>query len=178
MTEISISTTEPRDPRPRSLAGELLALLSKSADAFPPKVREADAAAAFVAIMMARAVIVECRSEGRLAGAIAFYANDAETRRGFITFVAVDPEFRDHGIGRHLIVEAMAYLRRVSFASVSLKVRVGNSAAIHIYRSAGFEAIGETAEEIEMSRLIEEREYAPQPFDPFAMAKGALGPCL
>lgn len=54
--------------------------------------------------------------------------------------VAVDPDLRRQGIGKALIDEM---LERVGVdASVTLEVRVSNSAAISLYESYGFRSVG------------------------------------
>jgi ribosomal protein S18 acetylase RimI-like enzyme len=73
----------------------------------------------------------------------------------------------------------MAYLKRAGFRSVSLKVRADNRAAQGLYRSCGFHIVAESSDEIELMRRVAEPACTPpQPFGPFAMAKGTLGPVM
>ena len=55
----------------------------------------------------------------------------------------VRPEFRSKGIGRALLVEAIALARSVpEILQVSLRVNAGNAAAIRLYESLGFRSFG------------------------------------
>ena len=55
----------------------------------------------------------------------------------------VRPEFRSKGIGRALLVEALALARSVpEVVQVSLRVNAGNAGAIRLYESLGFRAFG------------------------------------
>lgn len=59
---------------------------------------------------------------------------------GYITNVAVSPEYRRQGIGRQLV---QALLERVhDLAFVTLEVRVSNEAAIRLYQGCGFQPVG------------------------------------
>ena len=61
---------------------------------------------------------------------------------GYITNVAVDPEYRRLGIGRDLIEELKARAREKKLAFLTLEVRVSNEAAIAHYEKTGFEKVG------------------------------------
>lgn len=61
---------------------------------------------------------------------------------GYITNVAVDPEFRRGGIGRALIEKLSDKAAEKKLAFLTLEVRVSNSAAIALYERAGFESVG------------------------------------
>ena len=61
---------------------------------------------------------------------------------GYVTNVAVLPEYRRQGIGERLVREAArgAEMRGCDF--LSLEVRVGNDAAIRLYEKLGFRLAG------------------------------------
>ncbi len=61
---------------------------------------------------------------------------------GYVTNVAVLPQYRRKGIGERLVREAVrgAKLRGCDF--LSLEVRVGNEAAIRLYERLGFQRQG------------------------------------
>lgn len=58
-------------------------------------------------------------------------------RRGHIPFLAIDPKCRRRGYGSRLLRVAIAELD--FFDAISLFVRADNKAALHLYRSCGFE---------------------------------------
>lgn len=61
---------------------------------------------------------------------------------GFITNVAVHPDFRGRGIGAALVQELCAHARAAQLATLTLEVRPANTAAINLYTRAGFLPVG------------------------------------
>lgn len=53
---------------------------------------------------------------------------------GFVTNIAVFPDYRRHGVGRTLVQAALSE----SITRLALEVRASNTAAIAMYRSLGF----------------------------------------
>ena len=60
-----------------------------------------------------------------------------------ILTIAVAPADRGLGFGRLLMEEAMRRLYREGAAACFLEVNEGNAAAVRLYRSLGFEVVGE-----------------------------------
>ena len=58
--------------------------------------------------------------------------------RGWINYLAVDPDHQQQGIGRQLMAEAERLLRAEGCPKINLQVRKGNTAAIEFYRRIGF----------------------------------------
>ena len=61
---------------------------------------------------------------------------------GYITNVAVSPDFRRRGIARALIAELTAKAEENKLAFVTLEVRESNAPAIALYTGAGFAPVG------------------------------------
>jgi ribosomal protein S18 acetylase RimI-like enzyme len=61
-----------------------------------------------------------------------------EGHRGWLNYLAVDPEFRRRGIGRRLVSRAEEILYEAGCPKINLQVRAGNAAAIEFYRALGF----------------------------------------
>lgn len=59
-----------------------------------------------------------------------------------ILTLAVLPDWRGRGVGRRLAEEALRGLYRDGARRVFLEVDAGNEAALHLYRSLGFEEVG------------------------------------
>ncbi len=55
--------------------------------------------------------------------------------------IAVDPEFRGHGVGGLLLDAALAEVKERGAVAVFLEVRESNEAARKLYRSRGFEEL-------------------------------------
>jgi ribosomal protein S18 acetylase RimI-like enzyme len=87
---------------------------------------------------------VVAETEGdRCRGLVAFYCNNLQTRRAFITLVLVSPQDRGSGIGRTLVSRVLHACRERGFVSCGLEVRSDNAPALALYASLGFIAEGE-----------------------------------
>jgi ribosomal-protein-alanine N-acetyltransferase len=63
-------------------------------------------------------------------------------RDSWVLGLCVAPDRRRHGLGRELMTEILARLRRSGVERVRLTVESGNSAAVLLYRSLGFRPDG------------------------------------
>jgi len=61
-----------------------------------------------------------------------------EGHRGWINYLAVDPDFQMRGIGRRMMEEAEALLRSAGCPKINLQVRTSNQKVIQFYRSIGY----------------------------------------
>ena len=78
---------------------------------------------------------------GRLVGCIAIA--DREGERGQLRWLLLHPDARGIGLGGALVDKAMAYCRTKRFRQVYLHTMAELDAAYSIYRSLGFEPVGE-----------------------------------
>jgi len=78
-------------------------------------------------------------SGGRLIG---YAGMRAVLDEGYITNVAVAPDFRRRGVARALIGALETWARERDLAFLTLEVRVSNDAALALYRGLGFEEAG------------------------------------
>ena len=76
-------------------------------------------------------------------GAVAGYVGcQTVLDEGYITNVAVSPDFRRQGIGRQLIQALTERAQQAQLAFVTLEVRASNAPAIALYTAAGYEPVG------------------------------------
>jgi ribosomal protein S18 acetylase RimI-like enzyme len=61
-----------------------------------------------------------------------------EGHRGWINYLAVDPQKRYQGIGRELMNQAERSLRALGCPKINLQVRTTNEAVLAFYRAIGF----------------------------------------
>lgn len=78
-------------------------------------------------------------ADGKTAGYIGVQEICGE---GYVTNVAVLPEYRRKGIGERLLREAVRGARERGCDFLSLEVRVGNDPAIRLYEKLGFRVQG------------------------------------
>lgn len=74
--------------------------------------------------------------EGRLLGT-AMVGHDGH--RGWVYYLAVQPDLRRSGVGRALMQSSEEWLRERGMPKVNLMVRTTNSAAIAFYARLGYE---------------------------------------
>lgn len=60
------------------------------------------------------------------------------SERGYLQRLAVDPSVQGAGIGRALVVDALAWLRRSGARTAVVNTQAHNHAALHLYRATGF----------------------------------------
>jgi ribosomal protein S18 acetylase RimI-like enzyme len=100
----------------------------------------------YLAKLGAMAEIVSDSIGGRCRGFVAFYCNDVDTKRAFITLVLVDPRDRGLGLGRALVAFVLAVAKHRGFRSCGLEVSKENVAAYHMYLSQGFHLVEDRGE--------------------------------
>ena len=61
-----------------------------------------------------------------------------EGHRGWINYLAVDPEFRRKGLGRTMMKSAETYLEKFECPKINLQIRAINHQVIEFYKSIGF----------------------------------------
>lgn len=61
-----------------------------------------------------------------------------EGHRGWINYLAVDPEHRNNGYGRLIMREVEKRIRAKGCPKINLQVRESNEAAIKFYKSLGY----------------------------------------
>ena len=61
---------------------------------------------------------------------------------GYISNVAVSPDYRRKGIGRLLVSEMLSRAEKKKLSFATLEVREHNESAIALYASAGFSPVG------------------------------------
>lgn len=63
---------------------------------------------------------------------------EAGSRRGYISFVGVLPDWRGRGLGRELLRWGIAYVRAAGAGTIELNVEALNERALGLYRRTGF----------------------------------------
>lgn len=85
-----------------------------------------------------KAEIVSDSIAGRCRGVVAFYCNDRNLNKAFITLVLVNPNDRGLGIGSALVAYVLSTAKRREFTGCRLEVCKSNHIANKMYQSQGF----------------------------------------
>ena len=88
---------------------------------------------------LGKGIFLVAEQDGRTAG---YVGCQTVLDEGYITNVAVSPDFRRQGIARALIAELTAKAGENKLAFVTLEVRESNLAARRLYEKLGFAALG------------------------------------
>lgn len=75
------------------------------------------------------------KRSGRIVG---YMVSSVGPRKAEIISIAVDPGYRNTGVGRALILYTIEKLRELGAGRLELTVRTTSAAAIRLYRSLGF----------------------------------------
>jgi ribosomal protein S18 acetylase RimI-like enzyme len=78
--------------------------------------------------------------------------------RGWVYYVATDPERRGQGLGRAIMNAAEEWLRQAGIAKLQLLVRQDNSKASAFYETIGYDEAAVTV----FAKWLDGREQAPQ----------------
>ena len=88
---------------------------------------------------LGKGIFLVAEQDGRTAG---YVGCQTVLDEGYITNVAVSPDYRRQGIARALIEALLAKARENGLAFVTLEVRESNLAARRLYEKNGFEIVG------------------------------------
>jgi ribosomal protein S18 acetylase RimI-like enzyme len=80
--------------------------------------------------------ILLARDGGELAGSVMV---GFDGHRGWVYYLASDPERRETGVGRALMAAAEGWLRALGCPRIRLMVRTDNVAALGFYKAIGYE---------------------------------------
>ena len=89
-----------------------------------------------------------------------------EGHRGWVYYVAVDPDRRGQGLGRAIMNAAEDWLRQAGIAKLQLLVRQDNAKASAFYETIGYDEAAVTV----FAKWLDGREQAPQLAPPEAQA--------
>lgn len=90
------------------------------------------------------------RCGSQTVGFVSFYMIDAD--RGRILYLGVDREYRQRGIGRILMREAIESLTKQGAKTIILATRIENFRAQNLYRQLGFSTMSNDGDFIFMAR--------------------------
>lgn len=76
---------------------------------------------------------------GNINGVVALYANDFKNHYAYVSLVAVDSDFRNQGIARNLLVQAINHVRGLGVDKIQkIGIYTNNHIALHLYETLNF----------------------------------------
>lgn len=88
---------------------------------------------------LGKGIFLVAEQDGKTAG---YVGCQTVLDEGYITNVAVSPDFRRQGIARALIAKLLAQAKAAGLSFVTLEVRESNAPAIALYAGASFAPVG------------------------------------
>jgi ribosomal protein S18 acetylase RimI-like enzyme len=80
-----------------------------------------------------------------------------EGHRGWLNYLAVDPEHQRHGLARAIVAEAERLLRAAGCPKINLQIRTSNHGVIEFYRRLGYS----TDDVVSMGKRLEHDDKGP-----------------
>lgn len=103
------------------------------------------------------ATTIEMWDADTLVGLCACYMNDYETRTAYITHIAVPPQYRGCGYGKHLLETTIAAAAEKGFLRLNLEVLKTNLPALTLYQSHHFTIIEDRTTKYLMSLSLADK---------------------
>jgi ribosomal protein S18 acetylase RimI-like enzyme len=79
-----------------------------------------------------------------------------EGHRGWLNYLAVDPEHQRHGLARAIVVKAECLLREAGCPKINLQIRTSNHGVMEFYRRLGYA----TDDVVSMGKRLEHDGHA------------------
>ena len=108
----------------------------------------------YAAKLARRAVRFEAWDKKCLAGLVAMYCNAPHGGTAFITNVSVLPVFRGRGVALYLLDQAARHVATLGLGRITLDVGCAATAAIALYKKAGFSVATDDGETVQLEKLI------------------------
>lgn len=121
---------------------ELINLLKEFNDEFPLVFNDKDLNSYTQKLIDNSEILIELIDE-KLAGFIAFYANNYIDKKAFLSMLIIHKDFRERGIASSLMARAINYLETHEFKTFELEVLKKNTKAIEFYFKNGFKELHE-----------------------------------
>lgn len=90
-----------------------------------------------------RGTLISAFDENQLVGLVGFYANDAESKKSFLTVIVVSKEYQGSGVGYKLFREFVRTSLDAGMTQCELNVVKTNERAISFYKRRGLVIAGQ-----------------------------------
>lgn len=109
-------------------------------NSFEPKISTKVSITDYAEKLCINAKIITCQINTDLVGMCAFYCQPEDYKYAFLSYLAVDDNYRGNGIAKKLISSMIEYCADKSIKGIKTSTWQGNR-AISLYTSFGFESI-------------------------------------
>lgn len=118
----------------------LMEFLSKIDKYFTPNLSQKTELSDYCDKLLSKAqLFVSYSNGGKINGLVALYANDFENHYAYVSLVAVDSDYRNQGIARNLLVQAINHVRGWGVDKIQkIGIYTNNHIALHLYETLNF----------------------------------------
>ena len=119
----------------------LMEFLSKIDKYFTPNLSQKTELSDYCDKLLSKAQLFVSYSNGggKINGLVALYANDFENHYAYVSLVAVDSDYRNQGIARNLLVQAINHVRGLGVDKIQkIGIHTNNHIALHLYETLNF----------------------------------------
>lgn len=118
----------------------LMEFLSKIDKYFTPNLSQKTELSDYCDKLLSKAqLFVSYSNGGKINGLVALYANDFENHYAYVSLVAVDSDYRNQGIARNLLVQAINHVRGLGVDKIQkIGIYTNNHIALHLYETLNF----------------------------------------
>lgn len=118
----------------------LMEFLSKIDKYFTPNLSQKTELSDYCDKLLSKAqLFVSYSNGGKINGLVALYANDFENHYAYVSLVAVDSDYRNQGIARNLLVQAINHVRGEGVDKIQkIGIYTNNHIALHLYETLNF----------------------------------------
>jgi ribosomal protein S18 acetylase RimI-like enzyme len=136
-------------------SGEINEFLKKSDNEFHPRLSSRVNIKDYSEKLCENAVLIIAKLNNQdIVGINAFYANDINSMKAYLSNINVLQEYQGIGIASNLIKKMITYLNHKGFKEISLEVYKDNLNAISLYKYFGFDILIEKKGFITMKRIL------------------------
>lgn len=118
----------------------LMEFLSKIDKYFTPNLSQKTELSDYCDKLLSKAqLFVSYSNGGKINGLVALYANDFENHYAYVSLVAVVSDYRNQGIARNLLVQAINHVRGLGVDKIQkIGIYTNNHIALHLYETLNF----------------------------------------
>lgn len=118
----------------------LMEFLSKIDKYFTPNLSQKTELSDYCDKLLSKAqLFVSYSNGGKINGLVALYANDFENHYAYVSLVAVDSDYRNQGIARNLLVQAINHVCGLGVDKIQkIGIYTNNHIALHLYETLNF----------------------------------------
>lgn len=117
----------------------ILKLLYEFDDVFPHNIEKISNYEDWASKISNNGIACVITDDNKNVGMAVFYANDSNTKKGYISLIGIKSDYRGRGLGKAFLIEIINEMIKLGMSIVLLEVDDDNTSALKFYKRFGFE---------------------------------------